>query len=87
MKNNSEKNQVISSAVLSVFASKSLCVFCGYIYLSVMVPVLSKKPNRHKSKTKAFPRKNKITNLLLLFSCDGNFFKSMVLHPALLFCN
>jgi len=87
MKNNSEKNQVIS-CIVSVCKQVSLCMpFCGYIYLSVMVPVLSKKPNRHKSKTKAFPRKNKITNLLLLFSCDGNFFKSMVLHPALLFCN
>jgi len=64
MKNNSEKKiKLFSSAVLSVFASKSLCVCHSVVilYLSVMVPVLSKKiPNKQKSKTKAFPEKPKL---------------------------
>jgi len=74
------KQATTSSAVLSVFASKSLCCmpFCGYIlYLSDGSPSQQKNQSKtkiKKSKTKAFPATKKLPNVCSSISCDGIFF-------------
>jgi hypothetical protein len=74
------KQATTSSAVLSVFASKSLCCmpFCGYIlYLSDGSPS-QQNQNQSKSKIKKVKQKlsqqPKLPNVCSSISCDGIFF-------------
>lgn len=79
-----KRSSYLLCCFVSVCKQVSLCMpFCGYIYLSVMVPVLSKKiPNKQKSKTKAFPEKPKLPVCYSSILMWWHFLQFMVLHPA-----